>query len=124
MSSLTRHVSIVSAVALMAIGSAGMVNAQSKSYGDRSDFCAENPDKCGPRMSKPEGDEQDRSKRRLKRDDDQVQVEADEPREMKQARSDWKFNSNRHERRRHKDDRFRFYFGGFYRKACARTGCR
>jgi hypothetical protein len=26
----------------------------------------------------------------------------------------WKFDSNRHERRRHKDDRFRFHFGGFW----------
>lgn len=112
MSSLAKHVSVVSALALMAIGSAGMANAQT--YGDRSDFCAENPDKCGPRMSKPEGDDQDRSKRRVKRDDDQVEIEVDEPRATKQARSDWKFDSNRHERRRHKDDRFRFFFGGFY----------
>jgi hypothetical protein len=26
----------------------------------------------------------------------------------------WKFDANRHERRRHKDDRFHFYFGGFW----------
>jgi hypothetical protein len=26
----------------------------------------------------------------------------------------WKFDSNRHERRRNKGDRFRFYFGGFW----------
>jgi hypothetical protein len=26
----------------------------------------------------------------------------------------WKFDSNRHERRRYKDKRFRFYFGGFW----------
>jgi hypothetical protein len=26
----------------------------------------------------------------------------------------WKFDSNRHERRRNKDDRFRFHFGGFW----------
>lgn len=32
-------------------------------------------------------------------------------RRTKQA---WKFDSNRHDRRRHKDDRFRFYFDGFW----------
>ena len=26
----------------------------------------------------------------------------------------WKFDHNRHERRRHKDDRFQFHFGGFW----------
>ena len=37
----------------------------------------------------------------------------DQPR-VKQAEVDWKFNPNRHERRRHKDDQFRFYFSGFW----------
>lgn len=33
---------------------------------------------------------------------------------VEQAQSNWKFGSNRHERRRHKDNQFRFYFGGFW----------
>jgi hypothetical protein len=37
----------------------------------------------------------------------------DQPR-VKQSQVDWKFDPNRHERRRHKDDRFRFYFSGFW----------
>jgi hypothetical protein len=116
MTYLEKHVSIVSAVALMAIGSAGVANAQSKSYGERSDFCVENPDKCGPQMTKPGGDDQGymKKKRRIQSDDAQVDVQFDQPRTTYEARSDWKFDSNRHERRRHKDDRFRFYFGGFW----------
>jgi hypothetical protein len=31
-----------------------------------------------------------------------------------QGQSKWKFDNDRHERRRFKDDRFRFYFGGFW----------
>src|SRR5688572_25801484 len=34
--------------------------------------------------------------------------------ETQKVQSKWKFDSNRHERRRHKDDRFRFHFGGFW----------
>lgn len=30
------------------------------------------------------------------------------------TQSKWRFDSNRHERRHHRDDRFRFYFGGFW----------
>lgn len=37
----------------------------------------------------------------------------DQPR-VKQTQSDWRFDANRHERRRNKDDRFRFFFGGFW----------
>ena len=31
-----------------------------------------------------------------------------------ETQSKWSFDSNRHERRRHRDDRFRFHFGGFW----------
>lgn len=115
MKTLVRQASIVSAVALMAVGSAGFASAQSKSYGDQNNYCAENPGKCGPGM-KSDNDEQDTSrKRRVDRDDDQSGWEgSDQPRRMKQAQSDWKYDSNRHKRRRHKDDDFRFYFGGFW----------
>jgi hypothetical protein len=30
------------------------------------------------------------------------------------TQSKWRFDSNRHERRHHRDDQFRFYFGGFW----------
>jgi hypothetical protein len=34
--------------------------------------------------------------------------------EAQHVKKKWKFDSNRHERRHRKDDRFRFYFGGFW----------
>lgn len=34
--------------------------------------------------------------------------------ERKGSQSNWKYDTNRHERRRNKDDRFRFRFGGFW----------
>lgn len=33
---------------------------------------------------------------------------------VRHADRKWQYDSHRHERRRHKDDRFRFYFGGFW----------
>ncbi|MGE0238761.1 MAG: hypothetical protein AB7S59_08595, partial [Parvibaculaceae bacterium] len=46
-----------------------------------------------------------------KGDDDGVVTDK---RRVRQADRRWKFDSNRHERRRHKDKRFRFYFDGFW----------
>ncbi|HEY7748552.1 MAG TPA: hypothetical protein VH933_07735 [Aestuariivirgaceae bacterium] len=43
-----------------------------------------------------------------------MQNDADGTMQVQQAQSKWKFDSNRHERRRHKDDKFRFHFGGFW----------
>jgi hypothetical protein len=115
MNTFIKHASIVSALALMTVGSGGVANAQSKTYGGQSNYCAENPDSCGPKINKPGTDEQAYSKkRRIQRDDDQAEVnETSQPRQ-RQARSDWKFDSNRHERRRDKDDRFRFSFGEYW----------
>jgi hypothetical protein len=102
MNAMIKHAAIVSTAALMTIGTAGLAGAQTKSYGeaqmqpkgDQSDFCAANPNKCG--MNKPGGD-----------------VNVEQPK-MKQAQGDWKFDSNRQERRRHKDATFRFYLGGYW----------
>jgi hypothetical protein len=38
----------------------------------------------------------------------------DNARAKVETQSKWRFDSNRHERRRHKNDRFRFHFGGFW----------
>jgi hypothetical protein len=120
MNSLVKHASMVSAVALLSFGSAGAVNAQSNQSGDKSDYCIQNPDRCGPQMDG--SDEEDGSRRRKRdqsedqsdRSDQSRDEEFDQPRKAKQAQSDWKYDSNRHKRRRSKDDEFRFYFGGFW----------
>jgi hypothetical protein len=71
MNTLVRHISVVSALAVMALGTATYAGAQT------------------------------------------MQGDNMEPR-VKYSEVDWKFDANRHERRRHKDDKFRFYFGGFW----------
>ena len=42
-----------------------------------------------------------------------AQSNDDSPR-VKVETQNWRFDSNRHERRRHRDHRFRFHFGGFW----------
>ncbi|WP_119271725.1 hypothetical protein [Taklimakanibacter deserti] len=44
--------------------------------------------------------------------DDDVVI--DKKRVRQADRSKWKYNPDRHERRRHKDKKYRFYFGGFW----------
>jgi hypothetical protein len=102
-----KHASIVSTVALMTIGTAGFASAQDygqdqkREYGQRSECVAGEPG-CPPAMRKKD------------KDMDEMNVQVDKPRKMSQAESKWRFDSNRHERRRHKDDRFRFFFNGFW----------
>ena len=114
MNAFVKHASIVSALALMTVGSAGLASAQSKTYGDNNNYCAENPGKCGPEMNKGDEEQGYTKKRRYQQEEDQATGnQADQPK-MRQAQGDWKFDSNRHQRRRHKDATFRFYFGGFW----------
>jgi hypothetical protein len=123
MNAFVKHASMVSALALMTIGTAGLAGAQTKSYGeaqmqpkgDQSDFCAANPNKCGPEMNKGNEEQGYTKKRRYQQEEDQAtgDQQPDQPK-MKQAQGDWKYDPGKHQRRRHKDDTFRFYFGGFW----------
>jgi hypothetical protein len=108
---LLKNASVISTIALLAVGGIGVAGAQTygeesganappKMSGDRSDFCAQNPDACQPRKMKREQTEVDEDTKINKR---------------KQASNDnWRFDSNRHERRRSRDARFRFFFNGFW----------
>jgi len=52
----------------------------------------------------------DRKEKRVNRGDDN-----DRPDTKREARrGDWKYDSNRHHRNRHKDSRFRYYYGGYW----------
>jgi hypothetical protein len=116
MNALVKHISIASAFALLAVGSAGAASAQSNENEGRRNFCAENPDICASKMDRrDDSDESNSRKRRFDNDEDRAdRDDGDKPRRMKQAQSDWKYDSKRHKRRRSKDDEFRFYFGGFW----------
>jgi hypothetical protein len=116
MTRFMRYASIVSTIALMAVGTAGLASAQSNTYSDRNN-CVEGQANCPPReMRKPDEENQGYpNKRRLRQEEEQVRGdEADQPRKMRQARSEWRFDSNRQERRSQRDKRYRFEFGGFW----------
>ena len=111
-----KQISMVSAFALMTIASAGYADAQSKKgYGDQNNYCAENPDQCGGGMNKPGTEDQSYTKKpRYQQDENQATRDQPDQPKMRQAQGDWKFDSSKHQRRRHKDNTFRFYFGGFW----------
>jgi len=65
------------------------------------------PDDSNSGKVKGEGDK----RREVNRDNDGDNNRINRNR---QARSDWQYDSNRHERRRHKDNRYRYYYGGYW----------
>jgi hypothetical protein len=113
MTTFMKHASLISIAALMTVGTAGLASAQSESYG-KQDICATNPEACAPKMRKLDSqDDGMTKKRRVQQDADEgLTITSDQPRRIKQA--EWKFDSNRHQRRRHRDKVFRFEFGGFW----------
>jgi hypothetical protein len=112
---------IGSTVVFLALGLAQDANAQTYEGDEQSNYCINNPGKCGaereykkPRTDEGYSDDQEvYSKKRKYQENDQAEDQTDQPR-MKHAEGDWKYDPSRHKRRRHKDDEFRFYFGGFW----------
>lgn len=91
MNALIKHAAIVSTAALMTVGTASWAGAQTKTYGDM--------------QMQPKGDQSDF----CASNPDKCRSD-----KVRESRSDWRFDSNRHERRRHKDATFRFYLGGYW----------
>ena len=119
MSRFAKRASIVSTVALMAIGSVGIAAAQEQEQEqrnrDRGGDCVANMENCGPHEMRQQRSDDNVDRRRLRRDDDSARVNRDDDgRRVRGSRAEWRFDANRHERRRHRDDRFRFFFGGFW----------
>jgi len=140
MNRLGKRALIGSTVIFMAIGLTQYANAQSNENSDeQSSYCINNPDKCGagrqfkksPSDEGSDGQEATSRKRKYQEEDqageetdqprkkrkykesDQVENQSDQPR-MRHSEGDWKYDPSHHKRRRHKDDEFRFYFGGFW----------
>jgi hypothetical protein len=62
-----------------------------------------------------DGDQPTSKKRRIQQNEDETTVnEQDQPRRVREAKPDWRFDSKQHERRRDRDKRFRFEFGGYW----------
>ena len=98
MNSLIKTAAAVSTAALMAVAMTSLPAAAQK-YDD-SNNCVAGQENCRP-------DEGNMKRPRFDQDNQKPEVQ-------RQAQSDWKYDSSRHERRRHKDDKFRFFFGGFW----------
>jgi hypothetical protein len=119
MISIGKRTLIGSTAIIMAFGVA-QANAQSYDS-EQSSYCMENPDKCGggQQMRKHRSDEESSedqdsySRKRKYQQEDQAGDYTDKP-SMKRAQGDWQYDPSRHKRRRHKDDVYRFYFGGFW----------
>ena len=92
MNALIKHAAMVSTAALITVGTATWASAQTKTYGDVD-------------MKQPKGEQSDFCA---------SNPDKCRPDRVKESKMDWKFDSNRHERRRHKDATFRFYFGGYW----------
>src|SRR5918995_5977065 len=111
---LVKQASVVSLFALMTAATASLASAQD-SYGEQGNYCAKYPDRCGSQQMQ-RSDEEDQGytkRRRVRVDEDQVQVQqSEEPR--RHARSDWQFDPKKHRRNRHRSDNFRFELGGYW----------
>ena len=103
MKTLIKTAAAVSTVALLALGTSSVPSMAQKAYGDG---CPPGVDNCRS------DDESNNRKRPRMDDDDKANVDVDV--RVRHSQADWKFDPNRHERRRHKDDKFRFFFGGFW----------
>ena len=70
------------------------------------------------RMQRQEGDESGKMKgdsnKRRKVTRDGNDNDKDHVERKREARSDWKFDPNRHHRSRNKDSRYRYYYGGYW----------
>ena len=103
MKSLMKSAAAVSTVALLALGATSVPSLAQKTYDDG----------CPPGVDNCRNDDESNNRKRPRFDDDNKSGSYDgEVSDKRRAQSDWKFDSNRHERRRGKDDKFRFFFGG------------
>lgn len=122
-----RYLATGSILALMTAFSFTAVSAQDNnrtqrpSMQDNQETCV--GDECMPnraeqpnRTQKPDNSNAgkkmkgDADKRRdVNRNDDNDRVDR-----KREARSDWKYDSNRHKRNRNKDARYRYYYGGYW----------
>ncbi len=134
MNHFARNAAIVSTIALLSAGSGGLAYAQDGGCTNPQDCPGpqiQESDKPGQdypsrrqRAERSEGEDQNsddafRRKRRIDPDTDVGERQFpggddDYNKRRKQARYDWKFDDDKHERRRHRDKRFRFEFDGYW----------
>jgi hypothetical protein len=100
--------------ALMTFGAAGIATAEDTGNSRKTFNDCNSQQDCADQMP-------GNSRKQRSQNNQDYEQDADQPGNMQmhkkrsaQNNPKWKFDSNRHERRRNKDTRFRFYLGGFY----------
>jgi hypothetical protein len=124
---------ICSTAALMAFGTADYASAQAQGYGQGGcppgQECPQQDmqrsrDNAEQGVTEDQGtmrrrriqteDQADESTMRKRRVQTEEQADVDVRESTRMSQTDWRFDPNRHERRRKKDAKFRFFFGGFW----------
>lgn len=133
MNHLVKSTAIVSTLALLSVAAAGSAAAAQK---NRQGACTDPADCPGQQMQEQdesgEGysrqrrkieenggedavtDEQIPRKRRIQEAVEDGQGQEEPVKRKRQAKSDWDFESGKHERRRKRDNRFRYEFDGYW----------
>ena len=113
MSTNIRNSVMASSFALMAFGTAGVATAQdSNNYRTLNDCvdqqnCDQRPGNSGKqRLQNNQGYDQG--------NDQPGDMQMRKKRSAQNNNRSWEYDSNRHDRRRHRDSQFRFLFGGYY----------
>ena len=118
MSTFIKHASIASLITLTVFGTAGLVRADSIEYESsrESEYndgrCYEDTDECGYKQSRRQHDDEDDhdAKQRYHDGDNEISVNVT----VTESGRDWKFDSDKHRRRHHKDAEYRFYNSGYW----------
>jgi hypothetical protein len=98
---MLRNAAMASSLALMAFGAAGTAGAQDTNISRKTFMECIDQGSCRDESSGNPG------KPRLQNNQDDFNRTA-------QGQQNWRFDSNRHDRRHNKDAKFRFYLDGFY----------
>ena len=115
MKNITRYLAAGSVVALMAAFSlTASAQDRGRSTGDRPSMDSGGADACiGIECMPGRVGEPDRIGKPDAGDRVQRRQDMDQRRE-EQAQRDWNYDPNRHKRSRHKDNRYRYYYGGYW----------
>lgn len=118
MSTLLKHVSIASMIALMPVGTAGLAQAGSlePETSIEDDYavgrCDVDTEDCEYKHSRRHYDDEDEgaTKHRSRKDDGEINVNVT----VTKSDDDWKYDSHRHRRLDHRDAEYRYYRSGFW----------
>lgn len=117
MQTLVKIATAASVGALLAFGTAGPSSAQVDCKGHQQDNCSEPGNQIAPtyKRNQQQQDNQGGQGYQDNKYNGDGQANDNQPNyKHKEAQNDWKFDSKKHHRSRHRDNDFRFEFGGYW----------